>query len=570
MFCRYPRTKNIMSSANSDYSHLYALVNDYLAKSVEKRKDLQELDLFVLDNSLRESTVGQVRGHSLDNKWAILEEVKKCGYDHIIVGAFSHMPRVDDSFVAQLVKKEPGMVSKFFGFSEIRESREDLMSIPVGLQKMIEYGIPNPIFEVDIASFIDGDDCVERMSTTLERRFKDTRDHFKDAKILVNIRDFAVAMTKHPHYVYDIVKFIAKRKPEEQIFGLLFEEPMGKFYPEQLGAYTNAVRALMNECNWKNGYFLVHIHEKWQQSEVCVEACLSNGANGVWASVAAEGAGIGHACSTITVMNLIRMGNKKVMEKYNCVYMRQAAINVTKITTGLPPPPRQPIYGERALDTVFDMQSSKGCGPGEDEEFSLAEFYGVKAPIRITSVASYQMIVDKLVDVFGPNDQFTIEMARNMKVRMISNLTTGHKEEYMTPAGLAILFDSAGGHLTHKMAETIAEVEINSKTHKLLIQEVRGMWDKWDREGDDGISFYSFYNGFMSPYFGCYECEDTRKGLQAIDMDQDGTVDWQEFIVYLQWALNQYPEISTSTELLATAFTRALIPAMQDEIIRKP
>ena len=54
-----------MSSTNSDYSHLYALVNDYLAKSVEKRKDLQELDLFVLDNSLRESTVGQVRGHSL-------------------------------------------------------------------------------------------------------------------------------------------------------------------------------------------------------------------------------------------------------------------------------------------------------------------------------------------------------------------------------------------------------------------------------------------------------------------------------------------------------------------------
>lgn len=42
----------------------------------EKRKALQELDLFVLDNSLRESTVGQLRGHTIENKWKIYEQVK--------------------------------------------------------------------------------------------------------------------------------------------------------------------------------------------------------------------------------------------------------------------------------------------------------------------------------------------------------------------------------------------------------------------------------------------------------------------------------------------------------------
>lgn len=41
----------------------------------EKRKALQELDLFVLDNSLRESTVGQLRGHTIENKWKIYEQV---------------------------------------------------------------------------------------------------------------------------------------------------------------------------------------------------------------------------------------------------------------------------------------------------------------------------------------------------------------------------------------------------------------------------------------------------------------------------------------------------------------
>ena len=41
----------------------------------EKRKVLKEMELFVLDNSLRESTVGQLRGHTIENKWKIYEQV---------------------------------------------------------------------------------------------------------------------------------------------------------------------------------------------------------------------------------------------------------------------------------------------------------------------------------------------------------------------------------------------------------------------------------------------------------------------------------------------------------------
>ena len=42
----------------------------------EKRKVLKEMELFVLDNSLRESTVGQLRGHTIENKWKIYEQVR--------------------------------------------------------------------------------------------------------------------------------------------------------------------------------------------------------------------------------------------------------------------------------------------------------------------------------------------------------------------------------------------------------------------------------------------------------------------------------------------------------------
>ena len=41
----------------------------------DKRKALRQMELFVLDNSLRESTVGQLRGHTIDNKWKIYEQV---------------------------------------------------------------------------------------------------------------------------------------------------------------------------------------------------------------------------------------------------------------------------------------------------------------------------------------------------------------------------------------------------------------------------------------------------------------------------------------------------------------
>ena len=52
-------------------------MNEDLREQNEKLKQLKELDLFVLDNSLRESTVGQLRGHTIENKWKIYNEVSQ-------------------------------------------------------------------------------------------------------------------------------------------------------------------------------------------------------------------------------------------------------------------------------------------------------------------------------------------------------------------------------------------------------------------------------------------------------------------------------------------------------------
>ena len=140
------------------------------------------------------------------------------------------------------------------------------------------------------------------------------------------------------------------------------------------------------------------------------------GSDGIWASTIIEGAAMGAASSTITLMNLIRLGNKKVLQKYNCQYLRQCAINVTRITTGEDPHIKQPIYGERALDFIFDLNP---------DDFDLAEFFGEKPVVRITTLASPEMIKTKLINLFGEDPQFTEELAYKMKELILEDLKSG-------------------------------------------------------------------------------------------------------------------------------------------------
>ena len=112
-------------------------------------------------------------------------------------------------------------------------------------------------------------------------------------------------------------------------------------------------RTIMDKAGWHEGHLSVHIHEKWGLADMAVLECLIGGANGIWASICEEGAALGHACTIVTIMNLLRLGNTKVRDKYNLKCFREAAINVTKITTGQDPHCKKPVYGERALDIVF-------------------------------------------------------------------------------------------------------------------------------------------------------------------------------------------------------------------------
>ena len=560
-------------------SSVLATANAQIAEHVKQQQTLRELDCFVLDNSIRESTVGALRGHTLENKWKIYEEVKRCGFKHIVVAAFSHMTRVDDYFIKQLVDNGEDM-SKLYSFVEgwggVNDGIPDENSIPFTLQKMKNLQLRNPIIEIDLAdSRIDWKKfTVKKICHLLLERIEWTQKHLaNDANIFINYRDFPLAMDDPAgaERVLEITQFLANLPARRRPFGLMYEEPTGKYFPAHLGAWTAAVRKVMNSNRWQSGKLLVHVHEKWGMAEAAQVACLGNGADGIWASMCSEGAALGHACSAVTLLNLIRLGNKKVLNRYKCHELRRAATRVTEITSGGAPHPKQPVYGERALDMAFDLGGISGGKVGEDD-FDMAKFFGEEAPKRISTLASADMVLQRLKTLFGEEEQFTLSIAEEMKKVMIEDLRTNRKEEYMSKVGLAVLFDRAGGQMTQGMRDIIDDVEVHDLSHQQLLKEVREIWDTWDLQeaselqGDDCLEFDSFYNGFMAPYFGCFRCEDTRKGLRAIDMDNDGRVDWNEFSLYLKWALHQYPNIRDAEELLSITFRKGIIPAMQDNI----
>ena len=560
-------------------SNFFSDIRKFTETGDKKLECLKNLDLFVLDNSIRETTVGSLRGHTLENKKLILEEVKKCNFQYYVIESFNHENRIGDVMLRELNERGEDL-SCAVAFSDVWEVIEDEMPqeepIPIGMKKCEEFGVKNVILEIDLMYYkVDYTKkfTMDEACRMVKSRVDWIREHLdKDSKIFLNYRDFGDVMAHYPQRIWRMTNYLSSLSAGERLAGILYED-FGNYNKDLLGGWTKALKNEMERCGWIDGELLFHLHEQWGTMIGDVLEVLSMGATGIWCGLCSEGAAMGHADSCTTILNLVRLGNKKILEKFNCKKLREAAINVTKIVTGFPPPARQPIYGERAIDMVFGFIFSGISDKASlyTDGFDLADFLGIEKTMRISNVASPEMFLEKMKTTFGEDPQFTLEMATDMKAQMLTNTRDSRKEEYNSQAGLAMLFDQAGGKLTPKMAEVVNETTENSKHITALIDEIQVDWKLWDLkdgEDDDQITFDNFYKGFMAPYFGCYRCEDSQVALRCMDMDTDGTIDWFEFKTFLVWAGRQYPEVANTQQLLDNAFRKGIIPAMKDEIDR--
>ena len=217
-----------------------------LAEAMEKvnakREVLRKLDCFVLDNSLRESSVGQIRGHTIEDKIAIFDEIKKCGFINIIVASFENMTTIDDHFLEELVKRGEDL-STLYSFSDLvcyttTNRIPNTETIPVGIAKMDKFNLKNPIFEVDLANsnvdynkFTMKDHC-----DILMKRIQWTFDNLSsNARIFVNFRDFPFVMTEAPERVFSLVSYLGSLPSEiHEHLGIMYEEPTGDYLPEEV------------------------------------------------------------------------------------------------------------------------------------------------------------------------------------------------------------------------------------------------------------------------------------------------------------------------------------------------
>merc|ERR1712048_233746 len=147
------------------------------------------------------------------------------------------------------------------------------------------------------------------------------------------------AMRTAPVRVLSVIEALGSMDPKERITGMAFED-LGESLPEELEMWVRAVRGVMDDCGWHDARLLNHMHQTWDFMTAATIRCLIGGSDGVWASMCCEGAAIGQAASAVTIMNLVRFGNTKVLDSYNCTYLREAAINICKITTGHLPDPK--------------------------------------------------------------------------------------------------------------------------------------------------------------------------------------------------------------------------------------
>ena len=204
------------------------------ALSKDKEERLKNLDIFVLDNSLRETAVAAIKGQVSTDKDRILESLANTGLNDIIVAAFGELRRPEDVWLQEKSEKNQ-IENNWWAFSEMQDTAQnnDIFKLPLpsGIQRCKQYGIKNVILEIDVQCHqYDGFD-IGNFIELFESRVDFIRRYSPEAKILVNLRDAPSAYFSdefdefekedYPARLKVMMKAVSMLQPK--IFGLVFE-----------------------------------------------------------------------------------------------------------------------------------------------------------------------------------------------------------------------------------------------------------------------------------------------------------------------------------------------------------
>lgn len=536
-----------------------------------QKKRLQTLDVMVLDNSLRETTVANPRGLTLVDKASILEHVDLCGFNHKCIGAFNGKPRVDDEFARQLRDAGYKHWDKCWGFAEYKELFNDDWTWDyaetAGMRKLDQLHVPNAILEVDLTCKKTDWSLMTaaKVHHFTEHRCRWVKEHL-GGQVFINIRDLCgVYEEGHKQRLWDFVVNIAKMKEDIRPIGLLFEDPAGETYLQDMSDYVASVRRRMDANGWKDGEFLVHVHKNYGMAEALVLAALGSGATGIWCATCENGASVGHACSVTTLANLARLGNEFVRKNYNIPAVRDAAIAVCRIVSREDPHPLTEVYGARAFDTVFDPEGGMSGG------YDAAGLFKVKPHIRISTMTTPRLMRVKLHEVFPDEkegaDDWDMDVSRAMFARVSRDLLHGVRADYNSPLGVLRLYEAAGGKASDAMKEYASATTLEVQDNPLL-DELEDVWSTFAGDIEKRLSYQEFYDSWGARYMPCYACDRFDETMAVLDPNGCGGVRYMELRIRAEWVLLNYGDhdvdgrprkLKTVDQLIDAIFELALV-----------
>mmetsp|Transcript_51462 Transcript_51462/g.145027 ORF Transcript_51462/g.145027 Transcript_51462/m.145027 type:complete len:665 (-) Transcript_51462:100-2094(-) len=519
-----------LGQAKAEIARLQALVQYQKAAPVfpvvknktgldhEKRRRLKNMKVFILDNTLREPSVGAMYGHTVQDKYDSMKWVKRVGMTDVIVGALGGTQQVDDQHCIEM--KESGAdVSHNWAFGSVAGDFSD-ENVPIGMQKCKEYGITNVVLEVGASD----EGCFDWAGKgaagwvelfTLHLRW--CKEHLgENARVILNIWDCPTAMLKRPQRVLDIVAGLAKLPKEIRPMGFMFEEPTGEYFPGEVATWTGMFRQTMDKNGWpstfqtntcdahfangqavnakeeslaSDGILILHVHKTWGLGDAQNLEALAAGADGMCAAVCEEGAAMGHVSTCVQLANLARLGNKYVTRRFNLKKIAEAARACTVLATGKTIHDRQVVYGPRAVEAVFGFGGIGGGvldvdfdrdGDGDvdaTDHFSLAKLLGLdEAPLRLHILSTPGQFEERMGQCFGDEEMAAAVEKENaafaekckedgsepmtvgarLHKKVHENLNDNIEAEYTSPIGLAKLFEQVAGYRTPEMGRVIA------------------------------------------------------------------------------------------------------------------
>ena len=568
--------------------------------NAQKRERLRTMKVLILDNSQREPSVASVWGHTLEDKRAIDGVVRGLGFKHVVAGALNDAAQVDDQFCAEL-GGDAGPTS-FWTFSEFTDGalRDgapifDDEHVPVGLRKTAAYGLKNVVLEVDTCAAFWEDRAVSAFADGVVRWTRWLRGAAgHDARVIVNLRDLAKGMVRCPDRCVAMVAALADLPRHVRPASLLFEEPFGEYLPCEVGGWTALLRATMDAHGWPSafqedgasidGALLIHVHRQWGLADAVTLDALAAGCDGLMAAVCEEGAALGHACSAVALANLARLGNRDVVARYDLRGVVDAARAVTRLTTGAPVAVRQVVYGPRAIEAVFGFTAVGGgvvdrtfdrdaSGTAADAVF-LADILGVaEKPVRLHTLATPAQFAARLAQCFGAHASFDDALGARLKRGLLALLAAGDKAECTSPLGLALLHQRVEGGLTPAMLDCVKDAEAVERGSAVLLARAEACFDEAaaDAGGAAGLPYGAFAERFVDAYlgarhntFGADVGDKVRDAVRrSFDLDGDRRITFDEYRVWLLWALRStQDDIHSVDDLFAAVVRRGIMPGL--------